>query len=212
MRIYNERDLDELSKWAENPFASDEETNQWVKDALNSGCDAGGVPLLFSIPLSKSLVNSLQGEDVDLTTRDRSGKVILFDDTYFGEGVFSILANYFEAKGLIDAADCEELTPLSSYVKFGNYQNSRILLQHGASPNSVARVSRYGGTSLSVAKQAILSLDSSGNNDNEHAKVELLSLLKGYGMTASEAERQDLLSYADTLGYKEVFKWIHDNL
>lgn len=212
MRIYSDRDLDKLSKWAENPFASDEETNQWAKDALTSGCDGDGVPLLFSIPLSISLVKSLQDRHVDLTARDRSGKVILFDDTYFGEGVFSIMADYFEAKGLIDATDYEGLTPLSSYVKLGDYQKSRILLQHGASPNTVATISRYGGASLSVAKQAILALDGSGDNNNEHAKVELLSLLKEYGLMASEAERHDLLSYADTLGYKEVFKWIRDNL
>ncbi|MDO5622999.1 MAG: hypothetical protein Q4G24_16255 [Paracoccus sp. (in: a-proteobacteria)] len=179
--------MDKLSKWAENPSANDEEASQWAKDALTSGCDGDGVPLLFSIPLSTSLVNLLQDNDVDLTARDRSGKVILFDDTYFGEGVFSVLADYFEAKGLIDAADYEGLTPLSSYVKLGDYQKSRILLQHGATPNSVARISRYGGASLSVVKQAILALDSSGDNDNERVKIELLSLLKGYGMAISEA-------------------------
>lgn len=212
MRPYNNRDLERIIGWVDNPFTSDDDTTRWAKDILASGFDDGGVPILFRIPLSESSLTYLRDAGVDLAIRDPYGQTLLFDDTHIDDSAFDELVKYFDDRKLIDLPDYEGITALSHYVKFGNYRRSLTLLKHGASPNSRAEIPRHGGASLSVAKQAILAMTSGEGEKDEDLKIKLLSALKLFGMTATHEEKGELLESAKLLGYGKVRNWIIDNL
>nr|MCU0912146.1 hypothetical protein [Paracoccaceae bacterium] len=84
-------------------------------------------------------------------------------------------------------------------VKWGRIDRVRLLLDLGASPNTVAHIARYGGARLSIPVQAVNTMMRPGETEDERSAriTELLGLLKSHGLTVSPEDRPKIVEAAE---------------
>jgi ankyrin repeat protein len=209
MQTYSSDELRQLRRWEEDFLKGGHSLDAWALDALRNGVDEDALPLIFHVPRKLNTFQYLHEQGVDLLKRDPDGYTILHDDTHYDLPTFEWLAGVFQSLGAIDLAELEGLTPLSSHIKLGKLERANILLQHGASVNTFATISRYGGSRLDIPTQALYALAAKPEADQELSAIEALKLLKKFGLSLGLERKTDLLSRVS--GKPKIRDWIERN-
>jgi hypothetical protein len=208
MSTYNFDTVRKIYDWEKALLSGDHGLDQWAIKVLASGADEDGVPLIIHAPKSLRALQFLHDNGVNLLRSDPDGQTLLWDDR-LDLDAHAWLAELFLSQNAIDLPDSEGMTALSSLIKQGEISRARILLEHGASPNSFATIARYGGKRLNIATQASYASGTPLGISQEDAALAALSLLKDFGLRLSPDERSNLLLVCEA---KPKLKgWIESN-
>lgn len=200
-----------IDAWQEKFLANDHGDDAWVIDLLRRGVrDARGAPLLFRAATRCPAFQFLSDKGVDLMQRGADGSTLLMDMLdIIDVDAFDRLAALFAAAGAVDLADHDGITPLSSSIRFGRLEKARLLLKHGASPNAIAHIRRYGDAPLDIATQAVLCIPFEG--DRETISIAALELLKQHGLDIGKPARERLKTQIPDRCAK-LRRWVDDHI
>lgn len=188
-----EIDETKFGAWEDRHLSGDSSDDAWMVDLLRSGLKFNGRLALYEAASQKETFQFLQRMGVNLTQVNDDGASILFDYLrMFDLETYKWLAGEFAKLGVIDKPTLDGITALSSNIKSGELDRARILLEEGASVNSVARIRDYGGAELDIPTQAVLAMPMEGNE--EDVAIEALKLLREYGMKLSAAQKEHVTS------------------
>lgn len=210
-RLLDFEEFELVQGWDDALAQDDHSTDASVLALLREGGFWGGLPITHWAPITGEGVRLALAAGVDFSQRGPDGETVLFMDGLHDDAAFTCLADHFADLGLIDAVDNEGLTALSAQVKFGQPGRARVLLERGASPNTVAHVARLGGAPLSVAMQAANPIIRADNQtETEMQSIALLTLLRDFGLSLSPTQKAELAARAAS---KPALRaWIEEQL
>lgn len=198
--------VEELLLWDACLLRGDETRIAAAFSALLDDTASDHDPLIFEAPRSAIALQRAIDAGVNLLRTRADGTKVLFEDGLHDAEAFAVVADVFARQGQIDAGNRDGMTALSSQVKFGALDKATILLEYGASANSVASNSRYGGQPLSVAQQAAMTMPSDPEVDRDTLSIKLLELLVSFDLALTPVLKEVLQRHAD--GKPKLFQWL----
>lgn len=178
---------------------------------MNAASPTDGQPPVFEIasfPLP--VVQRLCRAGLDLFVQDEDGASLLHQFDVAEPRTYDWIVRRFAERGLIDQATHEGITALSGAVKFGDVRAVRSLLAAGASPNTVARIERYGGSRLSIPRQVMLAMVDD-EADPVGVRLEILSLLERHGLRIDASVREDVEPFLEDADPR-IIRWFEHRM
>ncbi len=205
------KDLHILQNWEEMFLSGNHSNDEFCLNIFRNEILEDETPVLFSCVSNIAALKFLDLNGVNLLQRSVNGSTLLMEKTpEFEDDAYRWLVEKFKNHKALDLADDEGITPLSTMIKFGQLDKARILLENGASVDSYAEISRYGGSRLDIPTQAVNCVVL-GKSDNQDTAILALKLLRDFGYTANAEQKQALLERTKTQKPK-VHEWISLNL
>ncbi|WP_320203321.1 ankyrin repeat domain-containing protein [Agrobacterium rosae] len=206
-----QKDQHILHNWEEMFLLGDHSNDEFCINVFRNEIMDDDIPVLFSCISNIAALKFLDTNGVNLLQRSLDGSTLLMEKTpEFDDDAYRWLVEKFKNHKALDLADDEGITPLSTMIKFGQLDKARILLENGASVDSYAEISRYGGSRLDIPTQAINCV-ALGKSDNQDTAISALKLLRDFGYTANAQQKQDFLERTKAQKPK-VHEWISLNL